>query len=356
VHARHVPEDEDTPLRIALIAPPWYAVPPTGYGGIEWVVAMLADGLTDHGHDVTLFAPPGSRTKARLVSPLGERPPPDSIGNPWYEASHAVSAYQESGRFDVLHDHTGPAGVTIGALIDRPIVHTLHGPFTPEALMLYGRIARNLWFVAISESQRSLAPPDLRWAGVVHNGIPVGNYPYQERKEDFLFFLGRADEEKAPHLAVEAARRAGRPLVMCVTRKNEREQHYWAERVEPLLDDNVEVLGECDQRQKAGLLARAAALLFPIQWAEPFGLVMIEAMACGTPVVAWRNGSVPEVVDDGATGFVVASMDEMVRAIGRVGELDPRALRAHIEERFSAEAMVAGYERAYEAVLAAERR
>jgi glycosyltransferase involved in cell wall biosynthesis len=342
-------------MRIGLIAPPWYAVPPSGYGGIEWVVALLADGLTDRGHDVTLFAPPGSRTKARLVSPLGERLPPDSIGNPWYEASHAMSAYEGSERFDILHDHTGPVGVSIGALIESPIVHTLHGPFTPQALMLYSRIARHLWFVAISESQRSMGPSDLRWAGVVYNGIPIDNYPYREDKEDVLFFLGRADEEKAPHLAIEAARRAGRQLVMCVTTKNEREQRYWAEQVEPLLGDDVEVHGECDQEQKADLLGRAAALLFPIQWAEPFGLVMIEAMACGTPVVAWRNGSVPEVIDDGVTGFVVDSMDGMVEAIDRVDELDPRTARAHVEERFSAAAMVAGYERAYERILAAER-
>jgi glycosyltransferase involved in cell wall biosynthesis len=342
-------------MRIGLIAPPWYAVPPSGYGGIEWVVALLADGLTDRGHDVTLFAPPGSRTKARLVSPLGERLPPDSIGNPWYEASHAMSAYEGSERFDILHDHTGPVGVSIGALIESPIVHTLHGPFTPQALMLYSRIARHLWFVAISESQRSMGPSDLRWAGVVYNGIPIDNYSFREDKKDFLLFLGRADEEKAPHLAIEAARRAGRQLVMCVTTKNEREQRYWAEQVEPLLGDDVEVHGECDQEQKADLLGRAAALLFPIQWAEPFGLVMIEAMACGTPVVAWRNGSVPEVIDDGVTGFVVDSMDGMVQAIGRVGELDPRAARAHVEERFSAAAMVTGYERAYERILAAER-
>jgi len=342
-------------MRIALVAPPWYAVPPSGYGGIEWVVALLADGLVDRGHDVTLFAPPGSRTKARLVSPLGEQPPPDSIGNPWFEASHAVSAYEESERFDILHDHTGPVGVAIGALIDAPIVHTLHGPFTPESLMLYSRIARHLWFVAISESQRSMGPPDLRWAGVIYNGIPMRNYPYREEKDDFLFFLGRADEEKAPHLAVEAARRAGRRLIMCVTRKNERERRYWAEQVEPLLGDDVEVHGEVDPQQKADLLAAAQALLFPIQWAEPFGLVMTEAMACGTPVVAWRNGAVPEVVEDGVTGFVVESMDEMVRAIDRVGELDKRALRAHVEERFSADAMVDGYERAYERILAADR-
>jgi glycosyltransferase involved in cell wall biosynthesis len=338
-------------MRIALIAPPWYTIPPSGYGGIEWVVALLADGLTDRGHEVTLFAPPGSETEAELDPPLGEVPPAELIGDPWYEAAHAVSAYARGEEFDLLHDHTGPVGASIGAMSDCPTVHTLHGPFTDQTTMLYRRIARRHWFVAISESQRSMAPENLRWAGVVYNGIPTGRYRFQTDKEDFLFFLGRADQEKAPHLAIEAARRAGRRLVMCVTTKNQREQTYWAEQVEPLLDDDVEVRGECDQEQKTQLLARAAALLFPIQWPEPFGLVMCEAMACGTPVIAWRNGSVPEVVADGQTGFIVDSMKEMAAAVDRVGELDPHAMRARVQERFSAEAMITGYERAYRNVL-----
>jgi glycosyltransferase involved in cell wall biosynthesis len=339
-------------MRIAVIAPPWYPVPPSGYGGIEWVVSLLADGLTERGHQVTLFAPPGSETGARLVPPLGTVPPEELIGDPWYEAAHAVSAYEHGEEFDILHDHTGPVGVSIGAMSDCPTVHTLHGPFTDEAKMLYRRIARRHWFVAISESQRSMGPPSLRWAGVVYNGILTDRYVLRKDKEDFLLFLGRADEEKAPHLAIQAARRAGRRLVLCVTTKNQREQTYWAEQVEPLLSEEVEVKGECDQEQKADLLARAAALLFPIQWPEPFGLVMTEAMACGTPVLAWRNGSVPEVVADGETGFIVTSVEEMAAAVDRVGDLDPRVMRARVEEQFSADAMVAGYENVYQQVLA----
>jgi len=319
------------------------------------VVALLADGLTDRGHEVTLFAAPGSETRARLVSPLHEEPPRDAIGDPWYEASHVVSVYEHGDEFDILHDHTGPVGVSVGALSDRPTIHTLHGPFTQQAHMLYSRVARRHWFVAISESQRSMAPENLRWAGVVYNGIPMDRYPLRQDKDDFLFFLGRADEEKAPHLAILAARQAGRRLVLCATTKNERERAYWASEVEPILGEDVEVRGEVSAGEKVELLGRAAALLFPIQWAEPFGLVMTEAMACGTPVVAWRDGSVPEVVADGVTGFVVGSVEEMAAAVGRVGELDPRVLRARVEERFSAEAMVTGYERAYERAVVGER-
>jgi glycosyltransferase involved in cell wall biosynthesis len=235
---------------------------------------------------------------------------------------------------------------------DAPTVHTLHGPFTDQTSMLYRRIARRHWFVAISESQRSMAPENLRWGGVVYNGISLDRYLFREDREEFLFFLGRADEEKAPHLAIEAARRAGRRLIMCVTTKNQREQAYWAEQVEPLLGEDVEVRGECGQEQKTELLGRAAALLFPIQWPEPFGLVMTEAMACGTPVIAWRNGSVPEVVADDETGFIVSSVQEMAAAVDRLGELDPQLMRARVKERFSAEAMVGGYEHIYQQVLA----
>src|SRR4029450_13400838 len=157
-----------------------------------------------------LSAPPGPDTRPRLVSPLDEEPPRDAIGDPWYEASHVVSVYEHGDEFDIMHDHTGPVGVSVGALSDRPTIHTLHGPFTDQTTMLYRRIARRHWFVAISESQRSMAPENLRWAGVVYNGIPMDRYPFHQDKDDFLFFLGRADEEKAPDLAIEAARRAGR--------------------------------------------------------------------------------------------------------------------------------------------------
>ena len=341
-------------MRIAQIAPPWFPVPPPGYGGIEWVVAMLADGLAARGHEVTLFAPPGSRSRARLVSPLGFEPPRGSIGHEQMSAIHAAGAYleAEAGGFDLVHDHTNAVGPSIGAFAGVPVVHTLHGPFRELQSKLFSLLARRLWFVAISQSQRALAPPGLRWAGVIPNGIPLDRYPYNEDKDDYLLFLGRVNPDKAPDLAIRAARRAGRRVVVCVKIAEEPERQYWREKVEPLLGSDVEVIGEVSPERKAELLARAAGTLFPIQWPEPFGLVMAESMACGTPVVAWRNGAAPEVVADGETGFLVSSLDEMVAAIGKLDRIDPRACRARVEARFSAEAMVAAYEAAYERVLA----
>jgi glycosyltransferase involved in cell wall biosynthesis len=196
--------------------------------------------------------------------------------------------------------------------------------------------------------------PELRYGGVVYNGIDTGAYPLREEKEDFLFFLGRANPDKGAHLAAEAAAAAGLPLVMAVKIAEQEEQAYWDREVAPRLPEGTRVLGEITLEEKADLLARARAVLFPIDWPEPFGLVMTEAMACGTPVIATPRGSVPEVIDDGRTGFIVpveGYPDEAAAAIQRLGEIDPRACRSRVEELFSKEAMVAGYERVFERAL-----
>ncbi len=343
-------------MRIAQIAPPWFAVPPGGYGGVELVVALLCDGLAERGHEVTLFAAPGSHTKAALVSPLGYEPPRGSIGDEWIGSVHAVAAYQQADRFDLIHDHTMAIGPAVGSFAPRPVVHTLHGAFHEHARRLAALLAGRLWFVAISASQRSLAPPGLRWAGVVHNGLALDRYRLSTEKDDFLLFVGRTNPEKAPDLAIRAARQAGRRLVMVVKTAEPRERRYWAERVEPLLGDDVEVLADVSHERKVELLGRAAAVLVPIQWPEPFGLVLVEAMACGTPVVGWRNGSVPELVADGETGFVVDSLDGMVAALDRLDRLDPHVLRAAAERRFSAAAMVDAYQAVYRRVAPAVER
>jgi glycosyltransferase involved in cell wall biosynthesis len=238
-----------------------------------------------------------------------------------------------------------------------PSVHTLHGSFTPEMRQLYGMVADRLWYVAISESQRSLMP-ELTYGGVVYNGIDVSAYPFREQKEDYVLFLGRAARDKGAHRAVMAAKASGARLVIAVKVAQPDEERHWNEDVLPIMPSDATVLGEVGLTEKMELLAGARAVLFPIDWDEPFGLVMTEAMACGTPVIATPRGSVPEVVADGETGFVVSVehyADEAAAALERVGDIDPKACRRRVEERFSTEAMVAGYEAVFERAVSAAR-
>lgn len=337
-------------MRIAQIAPPWFAVPPVRYGGIEWVVALLADGLADRGHDVTLYASGGSHTRAKLVTVFEDPPGGEHIGDVFYDVVHASTAYLEPDQFDLIHDHSGLIGPAIGAHVPAPVVHTLHGPFTDEAKRVYTLLSGSIHYVAISAAQRAFCP-DLSYAGTVHNGIDLDRYPFRSEKEDFLLFLGRINREKGPELAVEVAHRTGRKLVMAVKMAEPAEQDYWNEKVEPLLDGSEEILGEITVEEKAELVSRASAVLFPIQWPEPFGLVMTEAMATGTPVISFAFGAAPEVIAHGVTGFLINSVDEMCDAVARAGQIDPEACRKHVEAHFSDDAMVEGYLEAFDRVL-----
>jgi glycosyltransferase involved in cell wall biosynthesis len=336
-------------MKIAQIAPPWIAVPPHGYGGIEWVVSLLADGLAANGHDVTLFATGDSQTKANLEYVFDPAPGPSTIGDTYLEVLHARHAYERAREFDVIHDHTSLVGLALGAMQDVPVVHTLHGPLDERAIRWYSMLHETIHLVSISESQRRPAP-QLRYAGLVYNGIPLERYPFRTDKEDFLLFVGRASPEKGAHTAVDVARRAGKRLVMAVAIKEPHERAYWDTTVQPMLTGEEEILGEITVEEKADLMARARALLFPIDWPEPFGLVMAEANACGTPVLGFPNGAAPEVIGDGETGFLVPDADAMVAAVQRLGEIDPAACRARVERRFGAEVMVRGYEEVYSGV------
>ncbi len=341
-------------MKIAQIAPPWFAVPPTGYGGIELVVSLLADGFVARGHDVTLFASGGSETKATLVSPLANPPDPALLGNSWFDTFHAVSSYFAiDDAFDVVHDHSGIVGPAMGALHRgrTAVVHTLHGPWTEPARKMYGLLHERVHLVAISDAQRA-DNPEIRYAGVVHNGIDLGAYPLVEEKDDFLVYIGRANPDKGPTLAIEVARRVGLPLAMIVKRNEPFERAYWDEIVAPMLNDEVEVFQNVSHEQKADLLGRARAMVFPIQWPEPFGLVMVEAMACGTPVVACPAGAAVELIEEGVTGFLRDSIDELTEAVGLVGTLVPADCRARVASRFSADSMVVGYEHLFEHLLA----
>jgi glycosyltransferase involved in cell wall biosynthesis len=339
-------------MRIAEVAPPWYPVPPPGYGGIELVVALLVDGLVAAGHEVTLYASGGSRAGATdLVSPLLDPPDPAVLGNPWYDAAHAVAAYEDIVRraragtgFDVVHDHAAVAGPSVGALapIAAPLVHTLHGPWHDGTRRFYAHVADRVGLVAISDAQRA-QHPQLRYAGMVHNGIDLDAYPLVVEKDPFCVYIGRCTPDKGPALAIEVARRAGLPLAMVVKREEPFERAYWEECVAPMLHDEVEVYENVTHDVKADLLSRARALVFPIQWPEPFGLVMVEAMACGTPVVTCPQGAAVEIVDEGVTGFLRSTVEDLAAAVAEVDRCRPLACRRRVETRFSAQAMVRGY-------------
>lgn len=342
-------------MRIAQVAPVWFPVPPIGYGGIELVVSLLTDGLVDAGHDVTLFASGGSRTKATLVSPLAEPPDPRQLGNPWYDAYHALAAYLHEDEFDVIHDHAGVVGPVLGALLrgHPPVIHTLHGPWTDETRLLYELVGQHVHLAAISEAQRTDGA-GIRHLGTVYNGIDLDAYQYRATadKDEFLVYIGRANHDKGPVEAIEIARRAGLELTMIVKHNEPLEQAYYDLEVAPRLGADIEMLENVPHEVKVDRLGRARGMIFPIRWPEPFGLVMVEAMACGTPVITTNWGAAPELVEDGVTGFRCDGTDELVAAVGRLGELDSLACRARVEERFSAAAMVRGYEDLYEQATA----
>jgi glycosyltransferase involved in cell wall biosynthesis len=339
-------------MRIAQVAPPWLAVPPRGYGGIEWVVALAADGLVERGHDVTLFATGDSVTKAKLEYVVETAPGPPAINSIVLDTTHTLKCFEDPSQFDVYHVHTPFSALTTGIESGVPVVHTLHGSFTDEMRDLYGRVGNRGWFVAISEAQKN-DMPELNYGGVVYNGIDIDLYPLREKKEDYLLFLGRAARVKGLRRAVETALLTGDHLVVAVKVANEDEFDEWAE-VQKILPKDTEILYEIPLAQKNDLIANAKAVLFPIDWMEPFGLVMTESMACGTPVIATPRGSVPEVIVDGKTGFIVSVEnypEEAAAALQRLGEISPTECRAHVQGKFSKEAMVEGYEKVFERAI-----
>lgn len=348
-------------MRIAEIAPPWVRVPPEGYGGIEWIISLLCDGLVDRGHDVTLYASGDSKTKARLSAPFDYAV--SLGGKDFYDAVHPMAiqtmpAFLEAERYDIIHDHTGAMAACLGALSDTPVLHTLHGPFNPDVRRLCRMIADEIYFNSISDSQRS-GCPELNYVGTIYNAVEVETYPFRAEKEPYALFLGRFSEDKGAHNAIYIAQQANIPLHMAGKVDPGADAHYFKERIEPHIDgEHIVYEGEVGGQRKRELLAGARFLLFPIQWEEPFGLVMTEALACGTPVVADAMGAAPEIVKDGEVGVLVGKgeWDEMVAAIksGRLDDIDPNHCREYVHERFSVEAMVSGYEAAFEKIIREE--
>jgi glycosyltransferase involved in cell wall biosynthesis len=339
-------------MRIAILAPAWFAVPPTGYGGIEWIVALLADGLVDAGHDVTLFASGDSRTKAKLSYVFREAPS-RQIGRTFWELKHALGCLARADEFEIINDHTGMLGAVLGAAVSTPLVHTVHGPLDGEPGDIYDLIAKvapRVGLISISMNQRK-PRPDLNWVANCPNALDFSVYPVKPHRGDYLLFLGRLSPDKGAHRAVAVAMETGLPLKIAGKMQEPKERAYFRELVEPHLVDGIEYLGEVTHGEKVELLQDARATLFPIEWEEPFGLVMIESMACGTPVIATRWGAVPEVIEDGRSGIIVDDYREMPAALEAADRLDPFELRRYVEEEFSPKRMVRDYVAAYEASI-----
>jgi glycosyltransferase involved in cell wall biosynthesis len=340
-------------MRIAVLSPVWFPVPPTGYGGIEWVVWLLADGLVDAGHDVTLFASGDSHTHAKLDA-VYDAAPSEMIGRTWQDLRHVLHCFSKQDEFDLINDHSGLLAANIGGALRTPFVHTVHGPLDGEPGIAYtqlSHISPRVGLISISMNQRKPLP-DLNWVGNCPNALDFSVYPFKPDKGEYLLFLGRMSPDKGCHRAVAVAMEAGVPLKMAGKMREPKEREYFDELVRPHLSSDIEYLGEVTHGEKVELLQHARATLFPIEWEEPFGLVMIESMACGTPVIGTRWGAVPEVIEDGRSGIIVDAWREFPSALERADRLEPVELRRYAEEHFSPERMVADYLAAYEQAIA----
>jgi glycosyltransferase involved in cell wall biosynthesis len=336
-------------MRIAVIAPPWAPIPPTLYGGIELIVDELARGYQAAGHEVVLFATGDSTsevpTKWVLEKAEGQR-----IGLCVPELRHVMHAYEAVQDFDIVHDHTVMGPSYSQRFAHLKVVTTIHGPFNDELSDIYRRIADRVPLIAISHDQRRHAP-DVPIARVIHHGIDPGVFPVGAGDGGYFLFLGRMAPEKGAHRAVEAAWKAGVPLLLAAKMREPWEFEYFETYVKPYLNDDIRYLGEVPHEEKVRLLAGARGLLNPIRWAEPFGLVMVEALACGTPVLAFPEGAAPEIVEDGKTGFLCRDVAEMADRIPQVSQIERSACRASVEDYFCTSRMVAEHLDLFEDLL-----
>jgi glycosyltransferase involved in cell wall biosynthesis len=344
-------DDPGTAMRIGLIAPPWVPVPPPTYGGTEIVIDNLARGLQSLGHDVQLFTVGESTCPVTKQFRFSHAIPAMGAGLP--EAAHVLAAYDAlDHQVDIIHDHTTLGPLLAGRHPDRhpPIVTTNHGPFTHDASLLFAEVAPDVAIVAISHNQAASAGT-VPIAAVIHHGVDLELYQPGRGQGGYLLFMGRMTPEKGAHRALRAAKRAGHRLVIVAKMREPEERAYYQQCVAPLLGPGDSRPRELPVQRRRELLQGAKALLNPIAWPEPFGLVMIEALAAGTPVLAFPNGSAPEIVDDGVTGFLCADEDDLTAAIGRLDTIDRSACRRAAEQRFSLDRMVRAHEGLYRRVL-----
>lgn len=346
------------PLRVAIVSPPWYTVPPDGYGGIELVIFVLARELTAMGQEVTVFGRQGPMDGFELIA-LSPESWSAALGGEEHlarEATYVRRAYDvvRHRAFDVVHDHSGYLGIVAASLLDLQSarVATLHGGLGEADGVFLSSVDKSVELVAISQAQQGLVA-GVRWAGVVHNAVPADDLELGIEPKGYLVELARISPDKGQHLAIEIARRAGKKLILA-GKVDEADRGYFESEIQPHLGESVEWIENVAGRDKARLLAGADALLFPIQWEEPFGLAMVESMASGTPVVATPRGAANEIVEEGVTGFLGRDVDELVATVGRVGEVDRRRCAEIARDRFGGRRMAEGYLEVYRASV--ERR
>jgi glycosyltransferase involved in cell wall biosynthesis len=335
-------------MRIAQVSPLIESVPPKAYGGTERIVSYLTEGLVNHGHQVTLFASADSVTKAKLVSvcPQGLRLYENKVDTLAYHYVQLEEVVKSASEFDVIHFHNDYLHFPVSRHLNYAHLNTLHGRLDIPGLSLLYEKFPDMPVVSISNHQR-LALPQANWISNIYHGLPIELYRPEIRAGSYLAFLGRISIEKRLDRAIKIAQQAGIPLKVAA-KIDPSDTKYFEKKIKHLLDDPlVEFIGEIGEDQKGEFLGNAAALLFPIDWPEPFGLVMIEAMACGTPVIAYNQGSVPEIVDEGITGYIVSSVPEAVKAISKLHRIDREACRKKFEERFDVNRMVIDYENVY---------
>ena len=343
-------------MKIAQIAPVVERIPPKKYGGVERVISALTEELVKMGHDVTLFATGDSQTSAKLVSvypkALRDAKISDIYGANQYTILNLANAYTRQADFDIIHDHTGYFGLPSASIAQTPVVHTLHGQITAENRRMFEQIP-NVHYVAISQAQ--LKPvPNLPVAGIVYNGLPMEHYPFSDNHDGYLLYVGRLTPEKAPHYAIKVAQYLNQPLIIAAKLDTavKSDVQYFKQYIEPFLDgDLVKWVGEVDEEERNKLMANAKCMLHTAIWREPFGLTIIEAMACGCPVVAFARGSMRELISQGRTGFLVEDADEMIEAVSNIDLINRQECRRHALESFNAVRMAKGYEEIYTHVL-----